>query len=318
MRALVAGGAGFLGAHLCDRLLQKGYHVTAVDNLSTGFLENIASLENHNNFQFIRHDICSSLHLEVDEIYNLACPASPVHYQSDPLQTLRTNIMGSMNLLELAKENGAKIMQASTSEVYGDPLVHPQKELYWGNVNPMGQRSCYDEGKRCAETFFYEYHKQKNVDIRVVRVFNTYGPKMHPNDGRVISNFIIQALRNAPLTVYGKGLQTRSFCYVDDLIRGIMAFNDLQETCDFPVNLGNPEEFTVLELAQFIIELTNSRSKIVFCPLPQDDPQKRRPDISLAKKILGWQPIVPLKEGLLRTISYFDTELSYAQPNVVV
>jgi UDP-glucuronate decarboxylase len=304
-RILVTGGAGFLGSHLIDRLLADGHEVVCADNLFTGSKRNIAHLFGHQRFEFLRHDVTFPLYLEVDQIYNLACPASPVHYQHDPVQTTKTSVHGAINMLGLAKRLRCRIFQASTSEVYGDPTVHPQREDYWGNVNPVGIRSCYDEGKRCAETLFFDYHRQHALDVRVARIFNTYGPRMHPNDGRVVSNFIVQALRNEPITVYGDGGQTRSFCYVDDLIEGFVRF---MATADFtgPVNIGNPHEFTILQLAQKVIELTGSRSQIVARPLPQDDPMQRQPDITLARERLGWQPRVQLDEGLRSTIAYFD------------
>jgi len=304
-RILVAGGAGFLGSHLCERLLQEGHFVLCVDNLYTGSKDNIQHLIPNPNFEFLRHDICFPLHVEVDEIYNLACPASPIHYQSDPIQTLKTSVLGAMNLLGLAKRLKCKIFQASTSEVYGDPHVHPQQEGYWGNVNPIGIRSCYDEGKRCAETLFFDYHRVHQVPIRVGRIFNTYGPRMHPKDGRVVSNFIMQALNNQPLTIYGKGTQTRSFCYVDDLIEVI--FRLMNSEITGPINIGNPTEFLVLDLAKEVIRQTNSKSPIIFVPLPSDDPRQRRPDISKAKQFLSWEPKVALKEGLAATIEYFSS-----------
>lgn len=301
-RILVTGGAGFVGSHLCEALVNQGHDVICVDNFYTGNRHNVSHLP----IELINHDICHPLYLEVDEIYNLACPASPVHYQNNPVQTTRTSVLGALNLLELAQKTGAKILQASTSEVYGDPSVHPQKECYWGNVNPIGIRACYDEGKRCGETLFFDYQRQYKVDIRVVRIFNTYGPRMHPNDGRVVSNFIVQAINNQPITVYGDGNQTRSFCYVDDLVAGIIA--TMEGSSVGPINLGNPSEFTMLQLAHHILELTGSHSDIIFYPLPQDDPKQRRPDISLAQKVLGWEPKIPLREGLIKTISYFQTQ----------
>jgi UDP-glucuronate decarboxylase len=304
-RVLVTGGAGFLGSHLIDRLLEKGDEVLCVDNFFTGTKQNIDHLHNARRFELMRHDITWPLFVEVDEIYNLACPASPIHYQHDPVQTIKTSIHGSINMLGLAKRLGARIFQASTSEVYGDPAVHPQVESYWGNVNPIGVRSCYDEGKRAAETLFFDYHRQHGVDIKVARIFNTYGPRMHPNDGRVVSSFIMQALRGDDITIFGDGRQTRSFCYVDDLIEGFIRFMDTPEGFAGPVNLGNPVEFTMLELAEAIVQQTGSRSRLVFKPLPQDDPMQRRPDISLAREKLGWEPAVPLREGLARTIDYF-------------
>lgn len=303
---LVTGGAGFLGSHLCDKILADGDSVICVDNLFTGSKDNIAHLLDNPKFEFIRHDITDPLRLECDEIYNLACPASPVHYQYNPIKTVKTSVVGATNMLGLAKRVNARILQASTSEVYGDPHVHPQKEEYWGNVNPIGIRSCYDEGKRCAETLFFDYHRQHGLDIKVVRIFNTYGPRMNPDDGRVVSNFIVQALKGIDITVYGKGDQTRSFCYCDDLIEVIYRMMGSRKEFLGPVNIGNPGEFTILELAQQVIELTGSKSKIVHQPLPQDDPMQRRPDISLAKSELDWEPKVQLKEGLQKTIEYFD------------
>ncbi|MCE5195259.1 MAG: SDR family oxidoreductase [Nitrospiraceae bacterium] len=305
-RILVTGGAGFLGSHLCGRLLNDGNEVLCVDNFYTGRRANVASLIANPFFEIIRHDICFPLYIEVDEIYNLACPASPVHYQFDPVQTTKTSVHGAINMLGLAKRIKAKILQASTSEVYGDPKVYPQKEDYWGNVNPIGIRSCYDEGKRCAETLFFDYYRQHSIKIKVARIFNTYGPHMHPNDGRVVSNFVVQALRGENITVYGKGSQTRSFCYVDDLIDGLIKLMDSPDDLTGPVNLGNPVEFTILKLAEKVIEMTNSKSKIVFNPLPPDDPTQRKPDISLAKAQLGWEPIIKLEEGLRKTIDYFE------------
>lgn len=316
-RVLVTGGAGFLGSHLIDRLLDRGDDVICVDNLFTGSKRNIDHLRDHPRFEFLRHDVTFPLYLEVDQIYNLACPASPVHYQHDPVQTTKTSVHGAINMLGLAKRVGARIFQASTSEVYGDPSVHPQTEDYWGNVNPIGIRSCYDEGKRCAETLFFDYHRQHKLDIRVVRIFNTYGPRMHPNDGRVVSNFIVQALKGQDITIYGDGSQTRSFCYVDDLVDGFIRFMELSDTGDNglcfpgPINLGNPGEFTIKQLAEKVIELTGSSSKLIYQPLPSDDPLQRQPDISMAKKYLeGWEPKVQLNEGLSKTIEYFDNLLS--------
>ena len=309
-RVLITGGAGFLGSHLCDRLVAEDFEVLCVDNCFTGTRQNIFHLLNKPNFEFIRHDITFPLYLEVDEIYNLACPASPVHYQFDPVQTTKTSVHGAINMLGLAKRVKAKILQASTSEVYGDPDVHPQPETYWGRVNPIGPRSCYDEGKRCAETLFFDYYRQHNLKIKVARIFNTYGPRMHPNDGRVVCNFIVQALKNKDITVFGDGSQTRSFCYVDDLIEGLIRMMSGPDDFVGPVNLGNPDEFTILELAKKIVKITNSKSKIVFKPLPQDDPMQRRPDISLAKEKLKWQPTVKLDQGLKKTIKYFDTILN--------
>jgi len=308
MRILVTGGAGFLGSHLCDKLLASGHEIVCLDNLFTGSKDNIAHLLNHPKFEFVRHDIIDPFKYEVEQIYNLACPASPPHYQYNPIKTTKTSVMGAINCLGLAKRVKARVFQASTSEVYGDPTVHPQPESYWGNVNPIGRRSCYDEGKRCAETLFFDYHRENKVDIRVVRIFNTYGPRMHPNDGRVVSNFIVQALKGENLTVYGDGTQTRSFCYVDDLLEGFVRFMAQTATVG-PVNLGNPGEFTMLELAEQVLKLTKSKSKIVHQPLPTDDPKQRRPDITLAKKYLKWEPKVPLAEGLKKTIAYFKTKV---------
>ncbi len=309
-RVLVTGGAGFLGSHLIDRLLAQGHEVICVDNLFTGTKRNIAHLHGHPRFEFLRHDITFPLYVEVDEIWNLACPASPIHYQHDPVQTTKTSVHGAINMLGLAKRLRARIFQASTSEVYGDPHVHPQPESYWGNVNPIGMRSCYDEGKRCAETLFFDYHRQHALEIKVVRIFNTYGPRMHPHDGRVVSNFVVQALKGEPLTIYGDGRQTRSFCYVDDLIEGFVRFMASPPDFPGPVNLGNPGEFTIRELAERVLAITGSRSKLEFRPLPADDPAQRRPDIRLAQEKLGWQPSVALDEGLARTIAYFDALLS--------
>jgi len=309
MRILVTGGAGFLGSHLCDRLLADGHEVIAIDNLFTGRKLNIEQLLKHPRFEFVRHDIIDPFKFEVDQIYNLACPASPPHYQYNPIKTIKTSVMGAINCLGLAKRVKARVFQASTSEVYGDPAVHPQPESYWGNVNPIGRRSCYDEGKRCAETLFFDYHRENKVDIRVIRIFNTYGPRMHESDGRVVSNFIVQALRGEDITLYGDGEQTRSFCYVDDLIEGFIRFMAQTETVG-PLNLGNPGEFTMRELAELTLKLVGGRSKIVHKPLPADDPKQRQPDITLAKKHLGgWQPKVPLEEGLQRTIEYFKTRV---------
>lgn len=305
-RILVTGGAGFLGSHLCKRLLKEGHEVLCVDNFYTGRRHNISGLVSNPNFEILRHDICFPLYVEVDEIYNLACPASPIHYQFDPVQTTKTSVHGAINVLGLAKRIKAKVLQASTSEVYGDPAVHPQKESYWGNVNPIGIRSCYDEGKRCAETLFFDYHRQHSLRIKVARIFNTYGPNMHPQDGRVVSNFIMQALKGENITVYGKGMQTRSFCYVDDLIDGMVKLMESPDRFTGPVNLGNPDEFSILELANVVIELTGSKSKIVFRQLPKDDPVQRQPDISLAWKELKWKPQVKLREGLKKTIQYFS------------
>ena len=302
---MVTGGAGFLGSFLCERLLAENCDVACVDNFYTGTKRNIVHLLNNPYFELIRHDITFPLYLEVDEIYNFACPASPIHYQNDPVQTTKVNVHGSINMLGLAKRTKAKILQASTSEVYGDPSMHPQTETYWGNVNCIGIRSCYDEGKRCAETLFFDYHRQHKLNIRIVRIFNTYGPRMHPNDGRVVSNFIIQALGNKDLTVYGDGKQTRSFCYVDDMIEGVIRMMNTPDEFTGPVNLGNPEEYRILELAEKIVRLTKSRSKIVYKPLPEDDPLQRKPDITLANTKLQWQPKTPLEEGLEKTIDYF-------------
>jgi len=304
-RILVTGGSGFLGSHLCERLLNEGHEILCVDNFFTGRRANIAHLLSNPLFEVLRHDITFPLFVEVDEIYNLACPASPIHYQFDPVQTLKTAVHGSINMLGLAKRLKIKIFQASTSEVYGDPAVHPQPETYWGNVNPIGHRSCYDEGKRCAETLFFDYHRQHKIKIKVARIFNTYGPRMYPNDGRVVSNFIMQALKGEDITVFGDGKQTRSFCYVDDMIDGFVRFMDSPDEFVGPVNLGNPKEFSILQLAEKIIELADSKSKIVFKPLPQDDPLQRKPDIRLAKKKLKWSPVVSLEEGLKETIDYF-------------
>jgi UDP-glucuronate decarboxylase len=316
-RILVTGGAGFLGSHLIDRLLARGDEVVCADNLFTGSKRNIEHVFDNPRFEFIRHDVTFPLYLEVDQIYNLACPASPIHYQHDPVQTTKTSVHGAINMLGLAKRLHARILQASTSEVYGDPSVHPQTESYWGNVNPIGIRSCYDEGKRCAETLFFDYHRQHKLDIRVVRIFNTYGPRMHPNDGRVVSNFIVQALKGEDITLYGDGQQTRSFCYVDDLIEGFLRFMDLPtgegEATGFPgpINLGNPGEFTILQLAEKIIELTGAKSTLIFLPLPADDPMQRQPDITRAREYLNnWQPQIQLEEGLIKTINYFDDLLS--------
>lgn len=314
-RTLVTGGAGFIGSHLIDRLLERGDEVVCVDNLFTGTKRNIEHLHSHPRFEFVRHDVTFPLYIEIDQIYNLACPASPIRYQHDPVQTTKTSVHGAINMLGLAKRLRARIFQASTSEVYGDPSVHPQVESYWGNVNPIGPRSCYDEGKRCAETLFFDYYRQHRLDIRVARIFNTYGPRMHPNDGRVVSNFIVQALRGEDITVYGEGQQTRSFCYVDDLIDGFLRFMELpgnpgEPGFPGPVNMGNPVEFTIRQLAEKVIELTGSKSKLVFRPLPADDPMQRKPDITLAREKLGWEPRVPLEQGLVRTIAYFDELLT--------
>lgn len=311
-RILVAGGAGFLGSHLSERLLKEGNTVLCLDNFFTGNKENIAHLMDHPSFELIEHDICYPIYLDVDQIYNFACPASPIHYQADPIQTTKTSILGALNLLGMAKRLGCRIFQASTSEVYGDPHLHPQTEGYWGNVNPIGSRSCYDEGKRCAETLFFDYQRQNKVPIKVARIFNTYGPRMHPNDGRVVSNFIVQALKNEPLTIYGEGLQTRSFCYVDDLIEVICRLMYSSDEVIGPINIGNPVEYRVVDLANEVIRLTKSKSAIVYNPLPSDDPKQRRPDISLAKQILDWQPNVCLEDGLNATIRYFRSILNFA------
>ena len=308
-RVLVTGGAGFLGSHLCERLLNDGHEVLCVDNFFTGRRKNIAHLIQHPGFEMLRHDITFPLYVEVDEIFNLACPASPIHYQYDPVQTTKTSVHGAINMLGLAKRTRAKIFQASTSEVYGDPEVHPQPETYWGHVNPNGIRSCYDEGKRCAETLFFDYFRQHNLKIKVARIFNTYGPQMHPNDGRVVANFIAQALKGEPITIYGDGSQTRSFCYVDDLINGFLRLMASNDELTGPVNLGNPNECSMVDLANLVISLTKSKSQLIYCPLPADDPRQRQPDISLARKQLGWEPIISLNEGLARTISYFDNLL---------
>ncbi len=312
-RVLVTGGAGFLGSFLCERLLAEGCDVICMDNFFTGRKANIAHLADSPYFELMRHDVTFPFYVEVDEIYNLACPASPVHYQFDPVQTTKTSVHGAINVLGLAKRVKAKVFQASTSEVYGDPSVHPQPESYWGNVNPIGIRSCYDEGKRCAETLFFDYHRQNNVRIKVARIFNTYGPRMHPHDGRVVSNFIMQALKDEAITIYGDGKQTRSFCYASDLIEGWIRLMATDDDVTGPVNLGNPGEFTMIELAENVIELTGSKSKLVFEPLPADDPKQRQPDITLAKEKLGWEPIVPLREGLAKTIEYFDGLLKQAE-----
>jgi UDP-glucuronate decarboxylase len=308
-KVLVTGGAGFLGSHLCKRLLEEGNDVICLDNLFTGTKDNIIDLMSNPYFEFMRHDVTFPLYVEVDEIYNLACPASPIHYQYDPVQTTKTSVHGAINMLGLAKRLKAKIFQASTSEVYGDPNVHPQKEDYWGNVNPIGFRSCYDEGKRCAETLFFDYNRQMGLDIKVARIFNTYGPNMHPSDGRVVSNFIVQALQGKDITIYGDGSQTRSFCYVDDLIEGFIRLMNTRDGFTGPVNIGNPGEFTIRELAEKVIELTGSSSKLIFKPLPSDDPTQRCPDITLAKTEMDWEPKIHLEEGLLKTIPYFDNLL---------
>lgn len=309
-RILVTGGAGFLGSHLCERLLTQGHEVLCVDNYYTGRRQNVAHLFDNPHFEMMRHDVTFPLYVEVDEIYNLACPASPIHYQHDPVQTTKTSVHGAINMLGLAKRTRAKILQASTSEVYGDPTVHPQPEEYVGHVNPIGLRACYDESKRCAETLFFDYRRQHRLSIKVARFFNTYGPRMHPNDGRVVSNFIVQALQNEPITVYGEGKQTRSFCYVDDLIEACLRFMDTPDEVTGPLNLGNPSEFSILELAQLVIELSHSKSKIIYHPLPADDPKQRCPDITKAKQLLNWQPTIPLKAGLEQTIAYFEELLS--------
>ncbi len=307
---LVSGGAGFLGFHLCSRLLEDGHNVLCVDNLYTGTRDNILPLLDQPRFEFLRHDVTFPLYVEVDEIYNLACPASPVHYQRDPVQTTKTSVHGAINMLGLAKRQGAKIFQASTSEVYGDPVVHPQREEYWGNVNPTGMRSCYDEGKRCAETLFFDYWRQHKLRIKIARIFNTYGPNMHPNDGRVVSNFIVQALSNEPITLYGDGTQTRSFCYVDDLIDSMILLMNTDDECTGPINTGNPNEVSIKELAETIIDITGSSTRLTYLPLPSDDPLQRCPDISLASEKLGWEPQTQLREGLVRTIAYFEKRMS--------
>lgn len=308
-RVMVTGGAGFLGSHLCERLLEKDNDVLCVDNFFTGTKDNIAHLLNNPHFELMRHDVTFPLYIEVDEIYNLACPASPIHYQHDPVQTTKTSVHGAINVLGLAKRVKAKVFQASTSEVYGDPAVHPQQESYWGNVNPIGIRSCYDEGKRCAETLFFDYHRQHNLRIKVARLFNTYGPRMHPNDGRVVSNFIMQALQNHDITIYGDGSQTRSFCYVSDMIEAFILLMESPDDVTGPMNLGNPGEFTIKELAEKVVSMTGSKSKIIYNPLPQDDPKQRQPDISFAKEALKWQPSIQLEQGLQSTIEYFKQEL---------
>lgn len=312
-RVMVTGGAGFLGSHLCARLLERGHEVLCVDNFYTGTRANIAPLLDHPGFELLRHDVTLPLYVEVDQIYNLACPASPIHYQFDPVQTTKTSVHGAINMLGLAKRMKCRIFQASTSEVYGDPEVHPQPEGYWGHVNPVGHRSCYDEGKRCAETLFFDYHRQHKVEIKVARIFNTYGPHMHPSDGRVVSNFIVQALQNKPISIYGEGQQTRSFCYVDDLIEGFLLLMNSEPQITGPVNLGNPSEFTIRALAELVIELTNSKSELKFHPLPPDDPRQRLRDISLAKSTLGWEPQVALREGLGKSIPYFERLLGAAR-----
>ncbi|HEY5204537.1 MAG TPA: UDP-glucuronic acid decarboxylase family protein [Roseiarcus sp.] len=308
-RILVTGGAGFLGSHLCERLLSNGHEVLCVDNFFSGTRRNITHLLGNSNMELMRHDVTFPLYVEVDEIFNLACPASPIHYQFDPVQTTKTSVIGAINMLGLAKRVKAKILQTSTSEVYGDPTVHPQTEEYWGNVNPIGRRSCYDEGKRCAETLFFDYRRQHNMPIKVVRIFNTYGPRMHPNDGRVVSNFIVQALRGHEITIYGEGTQTRSFCYVDDLIEALVRMMQTPSDVTGPINIGNPHEFTIRELAELIVKLTGTKSKLRFQPLPSDDPRQRRPDISEAKLALKWEPKIQLREGLTKTITYFENIL---------
>ena len=308
-RVLVTGGAGFLGSHLCERLLNGGHEVLCVDNFFSSTRRNITHLLDNPNMELMRHDVTFPLYVEVDEIFNLACPASPIHYQFDPVQTTKTSVIGAINMLGLAKRVKARILQASTSEVYGDPTIHPQTEDYWGNVNPIGLRSCYDEGKRCAETLFFDYRRQHKMPVKVVRIFNTYGPRMHPNDGRVVSNFIVQALRGREITIYGEGSQTRSFCYVDDLIEAIVRMMETPPDETGPINIGNPREFTIRELAELIIEMTGAKSRLRFEPLPSDDPKQRQPDISMAKSILKWEPKIPLREGLMKTIAYFETVL---------
>lgn len=305
-RIVVTGGAGFVGSHLCERLIASGAHVICVDNFMTGTHANLDALRNHRRLEVLRHDVSQPLHVECDEVYNLACPASPIHYQRDPVHTTKTSVLGAINMLGLAKRHGARIFQASTSEVYGDPAEHPQAERYWGNVNPIGPRACYDEGKRCAETLFFDYHRQHGIDIKIARIFNTYGPRMHPNDGRVVSTFIVQALLNRDLTLFGDGTQTRSFCFIDDLVEGIVELMKTPPGVTGPVNLGNDGEFTMLELAELVIRLTGSRSRVVHKPLPQDDPRQRRPDLDVARQTLGWRPSVPLAQGLEKTIAYFD------------
>ncbi len=309
-KVLVTGGAGFLGSHLCERLVNKGYEVLCVDNFFTGTKDNIVHLVHNPHFELLRHDITFPLYVEADEIYNLACPASPIHYQFDPVQTTKTSVHGAINMLGLAKRVKAKIFQASTSEVYGDPQVHPQREDYWGHVNPIGFRSCYDEGKRCAETLFFDYYRQHKLRIKVARIFNSFGPRMHPSDGRVVSNFIIQALRGESVTIYGDGSQTRSFCYVDDMVEGFIRLMDSPDECTGPINLGNPDEFSIKELAEHVVSLTGSKSEIVSKPLPEDDPKQRCPDISLAMEKLGWTPKIPLEQGLIKTIAYFEDLLA--------
>jgi UDP-glucuronate decarboxylase len=314
-RILITGGAGFIGSHLCQRLLDRGDNVLCIDNFYTGSRSNVSHLLSNPRFELIRHDICFPLYVEVDEIYNLACPASPIHYQFDPVQTTKTSVHGSINMLGLAKRVKAKILQASTSEVYGDPTVHPQSEEYWGNVNPIGSRSCYDEGKRCAETLFFDYRRQHQLRIKVARIFNVYGPRMHPNDGRVVSNFVVGALRNQNITIYGDGSQTRSFCYVDELVDGLMRLMETSDDVTGPINLGNPAEIAISRLAELVIELTGSASKILTAPLPADDPKRRLPDISQARELLGWEPRIALRDGLAKTIEYFRTSLDMRRPD---
>ena len=313
-RDLVTGGAGFIGSHLCERLLGRGDEVLCVDNFFTATRPNVSGLMLNSRFELVRHDVCFPLYVEVDKIYNLACPASPIHYQFDPVQTTKTSVHGAINMLGLAKRVKAKILQASTSEIYGDPTVHPQTEDYWGHVNPIGPRSCYDEGKRCAETLFFDYHRQHKLRIKVARIFNTYGPRMHPNDGRVVSNFIVQALQNNDITVYGDGMHTRSFCYVDDLVEGLIRLMETGDGVVGPVNLGNPEEFTIRQLAEIVVDITGSASKIIHRPLPTDDPKQRQPDISEAQEWLGWRPTVPLRVGLTKTAAYFEERLAREPP----
>lgn len=309
-KILVTGGAGFLGSHLCEYLIKEGHTVVCLDNFFTGNKENIGALLSHPQFQLIQQDVCQPLDWQGDQIYNLACPASPIHYQYDPVKTIKTNVHGALNMLELAQKTGAQILQASTSEVYGDPHVHPQNEEYWGNVNPIGIRSCYDEGKRCAETLFFDFHRQFGLPIKIARIFNTYGPRMHPSDGRVVSNFIVQALKEEPITIYGEGIQTRSFCYVDDLIKGLVSLMNAPLAKTEPINLGNPIEFEILQLAELVLEMTGSSSQLIFHPLPSDDPKQRKPDITRARTLLNWEPKIQLKEGLKATIDYFDNLLS--------
>ena len=313
-RVLITGGAGFIGSHLCRRLIDQGHEVIAVDNFFTGGKDNVLGLLDNHLFELMRHDVTFPLYIEVDEIYNLACPASPIHYQFDPVQTTKTSVHGAINMLGLAKRVKAKILQASTSEVYGDPTVHPQPEEYWGHVNPLGTRACYDEGKRCAETLFFDYHRQHNLRVKIARIFNTYGPRMHPRDGRVVSNFIVQALGNETISVYGDGQQTRSFCYVDDLVEGLMRLMATEDSVTGPINLGNPDEFTIRQLAELVIEMTGSSSKIEQFPLPEDDPRQRQPDIRRAREILDWEPTIKLKDGLKKTIAHFDKMLSDGLP----